>query len=67
MVRVPSFLPDIPDSAAALMLRQERQRLTQERIRLVREIEHNQQRIDAIDARLREVNDGERVLSEHGF
>lgn len=62
-----SFLPDIPDSTAALMLRQERQRLTQERIRLVREIEHNQHRIDAIDARLREVNDGERVLSEHGF
>ncbi|QFG14371.1 hypothetical protein PBI_TOURACH_134 [Mycobacterium phage Tourach] len=64
---MPSFLPDIPDSTAALMLRQERHRLTQERIRLVREIEHNQRRIDAIDARLREVNDGERVLSEHGF
>ncbi|AEK07665.1 hypothetical protein SEA_OHSHAGHENNESSY_116 [Mycobacterium phage OhShagHennessy] len=60
-------LPNIPDSAAALMLRQERQRLTQERIELVREIEARQERIDRIDARLREVSDGERVLSEHGF
>ncbi|ADL71076.1 hypothetical protein LEBRON_123 [Mycobacterium phage LeBron] len=61
------MLPNIPDSAAALMLRQERQRLTQERIELVREIEARQERIDRIDARLREVSDGERVLSEHGF
>lgn len=61
-----NVLPDIPNSAAALMLRQERQRLTDERIRLVREIEQRQARIDKIDKRLSEVNDGERVLSEHG-
>lgn len=61
-----NMLPNIPDSAAALMLRQERHRLTQERIELVREIKQRQARLDKIDKRLREVTDGERVLSQHG-
>ncbi|QXO14367.1 hypothetical protein SEA_CHASER_140 [Mycobacterium phage Chaser] len=61
-----NVLKNIPDSVAASMLRNERVKLGTERAELVREIEQRQARIDAIDARLREVNDGERVLSEHG-
>ncbi|QFG10355.1 hypothetical protein J4U00_gp126 [Mycobacterium phage DyoEdafos] len=61
-----NVLKNIPDSVAASMLRNERAKLGAERAELVREIEQRQARIDWIDARLREVNDGERVLSEHG-
>ncbi|AYB70468.1 hypothetical protein SEA_SAMTY_124 [Mycobacterium phage Samty] len=62
-----NVLNDIPDSAAALMLAQERQKLTTERIRLVQEITARQKRIDHIDSRLRQVSEGERVLSERDY
>lgn len=46
------ILKDIPNSEAAALLREERVRLTRERIQLAGEIRERQQRLDAIDCRL---------------
>ena len=49
---------------AADHLRTERLRLEKERLKLVSQIKEHQKRIDRIDQRLSEVNDGEKALHE---
>jgi len=61
-----NILNDYTNSEVALMLRQERANLTREATQLAAEIRQRQTRLDAIDQRLREVDEGERVLSGHG-
>lgn len=60
------IIPGMSDETAAAMLTAERVKVERQRQDLLAEMRVMQTRLDQLDQRLREISQGERVLSNHG-
>lgn len=58
-----SILPDMPDSVAYAHLRHEKEKLTAEKAKLTTELKAKAKRLEQINERLMQIEQGERVLA----